>query len=61
MPNKKWSISTHVDYLNVWSDYIMKGRILILPIEGTGKANVTFGRLQKILLRIFLNNISVYF
>lgn len=28
---------------NLLADYIMNGRILVLPIQGNGKANITLG------------------
>ncbi|XP_065371554.1 protein takeout-like [Calliphora vicina] len=38
---KKHSLIIHADYLSVIGDYDINGKILILPIKGSGKSNIT--------------------
>lgn len=40
---KNHSLNLHVDYLNIVGDYEVNGKILILPVVGSGKSNITTG------------------
>lgn len=42
--NKHFKFVVHIPRANLIGEYDINGRILILPIQGKGPANITFGK-----------------
>lgn len=40
---KKNQLIFKIDYLSLVGDYVIDGKILILPIKGSGQSNITMG------------------
>lgn len=40
---RKWTFYGNLDYLSFRGNYKMDGRILVLPISGSGPCNITLG------------------
>lgn len=43
----KWRFVVEIDELKINADYQMKGRILVLPIEGKGASEIRLGEFLK--------------
>lgn len=44
LENKKLSTEIYFDKLDFTGTYLVNGRILILPIQGHGRAEISFGK-----------------
>lgn len=58
---KKNRIVLQADSLSTVGDYIVDGQILILPIKGNGKSNITMGKLMLLPIFIIVKLISFTF
>lgn len=69
LENNHASITLHIPSLNIQTNYDVNGRLLVLPINGQGTANITYGKIKKncefvdknvlIQLMVIIHSISV--
>lgn len=61
LPNLHMKMKLHIEgnaYLQ--GDYKVDGKVLVLPIQGSGRCNITLGKLHDALIILFLYGVLTY-